>query len=147
MQQQSTNNNLYHPQILERAQDTRRYLRNADAQYVVKAYNALCGDKFELYFSMDDVFADVTFFGYGCVVSRASTAILADMMEGKSRKTIKAVIRSLLEALHGQGKTADIDPALQPFLAARDYPGRTQCAILAWQEIDRWLVSASGADT
>ena len=126
---------LYHPDILALAQNPPRWRKEHVAQYCIKAYNAVCGDKFEIRLDIDEVITDASFFGYGCVVSKASTALLVDLLVGLNADDAGRMIRTYLDQIHNGKTKVNSDSRFVPFMIARKYPGRVQCAVLAWETL------------
>lgn len=137
MDDMNTVPDLYHPDILAYARDPSRWREEHDAQYRIKAYNPVCGDKFEIRIDFDTVITDASFFGYGCVVSKASTAVLTEMLMGMTLEEARPMMEAFINSLQEQSFFPETDPRLQSFLIARKYPGRIQCAVLGWEALLR----------
>lgn len=128
---------LYHPDILALAQNPARWRKEHEAQYIINAYNPVCGDKFEIRLDLnaDGIISDTSFFGYGCVVSKGSTAVLAEILVGQSIEEARRGIERYIEGFNSQ--LAMIDSRLESFRVARKYPGRMQCVLLSWESLLR----------
>lgn len=126
---------LYHPDILSYARNPVRWRKEHDAQYIIKAYNPVCGDKFEIRLDVDLVITDTSFFGYGCVVSKASTALLAEILVGLQIQDARLTMQAYVNKLHEKEIIADTDSRFEPFLIARNFPGRIQCVLLGWEAL------------
>lgn len=131
------NEELYHPDLLALAGDHPRFRTGHEAMYMIKAYNPLCGDKFEIRIDVHTVITDTSFYGFGCVVSKASTAVLTDMLIGKTLTEAYDLIRDYLEAFHSENTA--VDHRLKHFTVARKYPGRIQCATLSWEAVQKGI--------
>ena len=130
---------LYDPLILEYQKKDAQFGKRPDANQHLEAYNPVCGDSFDLYFDVENGrMVDVRFSGYGCAVSRASTVILAEMMEGKSVEELNQIVSAYLHFVES-GKGADVPAKWVPFRKAGQYPGRMKCATLAWHELHGFL--------
>jgi nitrogen fixation NifU-like protein len=127
---------LYHPELLAYARVHPLFRERNDARYVVKAYNPYCGDKFEVHFDLTDgVVTNATFFGYGCIISKASTGLLTEVL---ANKTIRQAVHEIRTYLNSMKNTADQvadDPPYRHLMVARKYPGRVRCATLAWEAL------------
>ena len=57
-----------------------------DPTYIERGHNPNCGDDLtlEVRLSEDKIVEDASFLGNGCAISTASTAMLIDMIKGKS---------------------------------------------------------------
>lgn len=133
---------LYHGVILAHNQAPLFFEKRPDAQYAVEANNPLCGDKFTLYLDIENGrIARATFHGYGCAVSKASASVLMKKIQGRSLETVQTTVAAFLAALQGEQAPpeATVDEEFLAFLPARDFPGRLQCAVLAWQAMREWM--------
>ena len=75
---------LYKTIILEHNKEPFFFEKNEKATYGLKAYNQICGDRFELYFDVKNgLISDLTFHGFGCAISKASTSVLVKNLRGK----------------------------------------------------------------
>ena len=76
---------LYKEVILEHNDQPFFFEKNENATHVLKAYNPLCGDRFELFFEIkDNQIESLTFHGFGCAISKASTSVLVKKLKGKT---------------------------------------------------------------
>lgn len=130
---------LYRGIILEHNKAPHFFEKRPEARYVVEAFNPLCGDKFRLYLDIEhDVIARATFHGYGCAVSKASASVLMTKIQGLALADLPELLQRFLEAV-AQGEPQSPAPALDPdtaaFAVARNFPGREQCATLAWDAL------------
>lgn len=131
---------LYKTHILEKAKDQTHVGELANATHVVEAYNPLCGDQFKLYLKVEEGFVKkLKFSGYGCSISKASTAVLADKLQGSSIDDFNAIWAEFSELVNEDSnqKPEDIskDEYLLAFAAAREFPERKTCATLGWQAL------------
>jgi nitrogen fixation NifU-like protein len=108
------------------------------ASFMLKAYNPICGDRFELYLSArEHKFSEICFHGFGCAISKASTSVLAKTMEGKSFQDALTVCNVFLDFI---GRKPEVDPKFLPdefraFSGVHDFPERYDCATLSWREM------------
>jgi len=126
---------LYHPDILAAARNPARWRMEHDAQYIIKAYNPVCGDKFEIRLDVDGVITDTSFFGYGCVVSKASTALLTEMLLSMHLEEAREMLVQYVTMMTDEKYELQSDSSFLPFMNARTYPGRIQCALLGWESL------------
>ncbi len=132
---------LYQSVILEHNNRPVRYEKNEGSTFALDAYNPLCGDRFQLYFGLEEgKIKGLSFHGYGCAISKASTSILVKHLEGQPiQKALElcrafgAVVRPEAPAVEG----AEED--FEAFAAAREFPQRLKCATLSWEEMERFL--------
>lgn len=137
----SENIDLYDPVILQYNKKDEKYHKRQDAQYIVEAINPMCGDSFHIYFDLkDDVIENVSFSGYGCAVSKASTSILVEVMEKQNIAVLQDEIRDFLQFVGKSIELKSTNPLLKAFEKVRAYPGRAQCVILSWKAIEQKFV-------
>ncbi|MEO0471615.1 MAG: Fe-S cluster assembly sulfur transfer protein SufU [Bacteroidota bacterium] len=132
---------LYQRVILVHSREPVRFEKQMDAPHHLKAYNPVCGDKFELFFSVEDgCLHNVSFHGYGCAISKASTSVLVKHLEGKPVAEAKQLCQQFLTLVQPEGEDGPLtDADFVAFTAARDFPGRLTCATLAWEELADWF--------
>lgn len=112
----------------------------------MKAYNPICGDKFDLYVKTDETaIIDIHFHGIGCAISKASTSMLAKVLEGKTLTDAHRLCDSFLKFINNEAGTVDpgLNDELRIFAAIHEFPERRECASLAWTEMRKFLESKS----
>jgi nitrogen fixation protein NifU and related proteins len=126
---------LYQDFILKKSQDDAFFEKRSMAQHTLEAYNPMCGDKFKLYLDIEDnVIKNATFHGYGCAISKASTAVLIEKIKGKALENALFVMKSYFEVLNTEGALPEnMDKDLTPFEVMKQFPERMTCATLSWQ--------------
>jgi nitrogen fixation NifU-like protein len=129
--------NLYKTQILTYAKDSTYEGELPYATNTLEAYNPMCGDKYTIYLLIKEgAVIDAKFKGYGCAISKASTAILVEKIIGKELSKIESLVAVFLDVINEQSKhkpeTLTSDEALLAFAATREFPERKKCASLSW---------------
>ena len=132
---------LYQTHILVKSKDNTLVGQLADATHSLEAYNPMCGDKYTLHLKLsEERIEKASFEGFGCAISKASTATLTEMIIGKSLVQIKPIVDDFLELINGESKkdpeSITNDDQLLAFAAARAFPERRTCASLSWEELD-----------
>ncbi|MEO1261320.1 MAG: Fe-S cluster assembly sulfur transfer protein SufU [Bacteroidota bacterium] len=137
---------LYKSVILKHDKTPFHYEKKEQATHVIKAYNELCGDRFDIYFEIeDDTIKDIFFHGYGCAISKASTSVLIKKIIDRPIAEAKKTIELFLENITGEKDFSEItDDELTAFSAAKNFPGRKKCATLAWEEMQRFMSYGNG---
>lgn len=135
---------LYQSHILTKSKDESHVGKLADATHILEAYNPMCGDKYSVYLKMDaDRIIDARFEGYGCAISKASTAVLTEKVIGQNIEELKPIIESFLELIDADSnqapETLSSEDQLLAFAAAREFPERRSCASLSWEELREML--------
>lgn len=130
---------LYHPLILQHSDFPVRYEKMADPDRVIEAYNQFCGDQFFLYLKFDgEVIADASFWGYGCALSKASASLLVSLLPEMDKTTFAKLhlpFQALVSPEENLPKITSLPEPLFVFQAARDFPARKKCVLLAWDEL------------
>ena len=135
---------LYQTHILAKAKEEKLVGQLRQFTHVLEAYNPMCGDKYSIQMKIvGGIVEDARFEGYGCAISKASTAVLIESIIGRSTTEIKAMLSDFLELIE---KESDRDPEeitnddqLLAFAAARAFPERKKCASLAWEEMNELI--------
>ena len=133
---------LYKTHILTKSKEDTHFHKLEGATHVIEAYNPMCGDKYTLYLKVaSDKVEQASFEGFGCAISRASTAVLVEKVMGKSFDEIDELVNVFLEIINENSEkevgSLSSDESLQAFAGARQYPERLQCAGLSWQELEK----------
>lgn len=93
---------LYHENILDHAQEPRRFGRLSTPSHVGQAKNVSCGDSLSVDLQVDEhgVIQDIAWEGDGCAISLAAASLLAERAQGKQLSELQGVsFAELLEAL------------------------------------------------
>ncbi|MFH0753062.1 MAG: SUF system NifU family Fe-S cluster assembly protein [Candidatus Omnitrophota bacterium] len=128
---------LYQQVILEHNKHPRNFTRLEPCTHEAEGYNPLCGDHLNVYLrvSPDGVVNEMSFYGDGCAISKASASMMTQALKGKTIAEAKELfdefrkllLNEITPASHGHhlGKLA-------VFSGIWKYPSRVKCAILAW---------------
>lgn len=132
---------LYKKIILQHNAAPYHFEKKEGTQYRVDAYNPLCGDRFQLFFDIENgVIDNIYFFGYGCAISKASTSVLVEALEKKTLKNATTLCEEFLNVIHNKETDSTIEKEeFEAFSAAKDFPGREKCATLSWDEFKLFL--------
>ena len=112
-----------------------------DPTYIERGHNPNCGDDLtlEVRLSEDKIVEDASFLGNGCAISTASTAMLIDMIKGKSLENAKEKVELYFKMMKQDEKlTPDEtkklgDAVLMVYVAKM--PARVKCATLSWHSM------------
>jgi len=133
---------LYQQLIMQHNREPVGYEKRPAASIVIEAYNPLCGDQFKLYLEVEKGrVIDVHFHGYGCAISKASTSVLVEKIKGMTLEQVGELTERFyrIVGLEEGAVPEDEDEALTAFATARQFPARRQCAVLAWEALQRYL--------
>jgi len=132
---------LYKSVILKHNSEPFFFEKKENSTHVLKAYNPICGDRFELFFEVKNgVIEDLSFHGFGCAISKASTSVLVKNLVGKDFVKALLCCREFLSVTDIEGASSvNGNEEFEAFAGAKDFPGRLKCATLAWDEMLRFL--------
>ena len=105
------------------------------------AYNALCGDDISIYAAINDVgvIEEIKWDTEtdACVISRASSSMLAESLNGKTIEFAKKLITDFKSLIRGKyAGSADALGDLSAFGALSHNPRRVKCAAMAWAALE-----------
>lgn len=132
---------LYSEEVLKRNREPYHFEVFETAKLSLQAYNPLCGDKYNLYIDEhEDFIESAHFHGFGCALSKASTSLLIEMMEGKNKADVVNLCQQFLEAVN-EGKPDILDnPEQQVFAEMKNFDGRLDCVTLSWKALHDKLI-------
>lgn len=133
---------LYKTVILQQNNQPFHYEKKEEFSHQLDAYNPLCGDRFNVYLNLKEgVIADVYFHGYGCAISKASTSVLAKHLEGQTIEEALLLCKEFQQVVSPDIESITTKKEeFKAFAAAKDFPGRLQCATLSWEAVSNFLL-------
>ena len=109
------------------------------ADFKAHGINPVCGDEIELTMqAKGGKIAAVRFSGHGCVISQASSAMMAEALEGKSvdrAKDLVAAFKAMMLLKAPLESLPEELDALKSLEGVRKFPMRVKCATLAWNTL------------
>jgi len=125
---------LYQDVILEHNKEPINYYRMKRATHYSKGYNPFCGDYIEIFCNIEsNVIKEISFFGEGCAISKASASIMMSLIEKKNIKEALEIFsifhKFLVNKKRNVGK---YERNLAIFKGVKKFPLRIKCATLAW---------------
>ena len=136
---------LYRELILDHAKSPRHFGKLEDATHRAEGINPLCGDKLQMYFSVDENnnISDARFEGSGCAISVASASLLTETVIGLDTERALEFFAAMVSRLSGradeaQGEKIDLGK-LRALEGVKEYPSRVKCATLAWHALNSAL--------
>ena len=140
---------LYRELILDHAKSPRHFGKLEDATHMAQGINPLCGDKLQMYFSVDEhnKISDARFEGSGCAISVASASLLTETVIGLDTNRALEFFAAMVGRLSGKAdETQDAEVAeeidlgkLRALEGVKEYPSRVKCATLAWHALNSAL--------
>jgi nitrogen fixation protein NifU and related proteins len=145
---------LYQDLILDHGKHPRNFHALPNANHEALGHNPLCGDKINLYISVDDkdVIQDIGFQGSGCAISVASASMMTEMLKGKTTEETAKLFDYLHKSCTGKpadeaGLDEDATDRIKALSGVRDYPIRVKCATLAWHTLQAALKNEKKVST
>ena len=131
---------IYQQTILEYS--NRRELKKEieEPTYIERGDNPNCGDDLTLEVKLNgDVIEDAAFLGSGCAISSASTAMLIDLIKGKTMVEAEEKVNLFFKMMKQEEKLTSEeskklgDAVLMEYVA--NMPARVKCATLSWHSL------------
>lgn len=138
---------LYQQVILDHNKSPRNFGKLKRANHTSEGYNPLCGDRVNLYVELEgEVIKDISFYGHGCAISKASASVMTTLVKGKSIAEAGELFKKFQQLITSD-PTAEIDleefDKLAIFAGVREFPMRVKCAGLAWHTLKSALEDGS----
>ncbi|MBI4345267.1 MAG: SUF system NifU family Fe-S cluster assembly protein [Elusimicrobia bacterium] len=96
----------------------------------------ICGDEVEITAERSgDRLKTIRYDGHGCVISQASTAMMAEAVEGKTVREALKLIEGFADFMVRRGPPEAMPAELEETKAlegVRRFPARVKCAMLSW---------------
>ncbi len=127
---------VYQLTILEYAnrKDLKREI--LDATDIERGHNPSCGDDITILVKVENnIVKDISYIGLGCAISQASTAMLIELIQGKSVSESKEIIDIFFKMIKDTSITEEEkdrlnDASILEF--TKDMPARIKCSTLSW---------------
>lgn len=135
---------LYNQVITEKSRSNEHRHAVEDCTCSLEGVNPSCGDDITLQLRVKDgVIEDVGFMGAGCAISQASTALMIDILKGRTVEEAKELIGLFFGMIKGEiGEDDERLDALEDAAALKGIahtPARVKCAVLAWHTMEEAL--------
>lgn len=135
-------NKLYPDIVKSHTNSPYHFEKKEQADAIIKAYNPICGDRFEVYIEQDGGhLGPLHFQGFGCSVSKASTSVMVKSLEGKSVPEALRLCTNFLDYIAKKPAADNLPEEYYAFSGVHDFPERLDCAALAWREMKKFLES------
>lgn len=132
-------NKLYQQTILEYSnrKDLKKEIDNpTDIQ---RGHNPSCGDDLTLVVKIKDkLIEDASFIGSGCAISSASSAMLVELIKGKSLDETKKLLDVFFKMMYGEELSSLEEEMLEEaklLEITKDMPARIKCSTLSWHSL------------
>ena len=110
----------------------------------VRAYNPVCGDRFDFYIKHEDKrIVEIHFHGFGCAISKASASMLSQWLTGLDDAKAITLCMQFLDFLESNSDKPQVTlpEELHAFGPVHNFPERHDCVSQAWKELLIYLES------
>lgn len=134
---------LYHDVLVDYYKDATRQGRLDPHDVHAHGVNPVCGDEVELTIRLNEGKVDaVRYGGQGCVISRASAAMMTEALEGGTLAEARAMALAFRAFMLENAAPETLPEKLSEAAAlagVRKFPLRVKCALLGWNTLLRGL--------
>ena len=132
---------LYRDVIIDHNRQPRNFGRLNPADAHAEGFNPLCGDRLELYVTLEgERLKDLKFEGKGCAISVASASLMTETLKGKTRAEAQRYFDEVHALLTQRGHVPTLDLGkLAALSGVREFPVRVKCASLCWHTLNAAL--------
>ena len=134
---------LYTDLILEYNKDRTNKRKIADPTVHEHGHNPSCGDDIDIEVKIENgVIKDLAYTGSGCAISQASTAMMAELLQGRTVEEALRLCRLFLDMIRGKITDESKLEELEAAITLKDIsqmPVRVKCATLGWHTLEMAL--------
>lgn len=134
---------LYTDLILEYNKDRTNKRKMADPTVHEHGHNPSCGDDIDIEVKIENgVIKDLAYTGSGCAISQASTAMMAELLQGRTVEEALHLCRLFLDMIRGKITDESQLEELEAAITLKDIsqmPVRVKCATLGWHTLEMAL--------
>jgi len=136
---------LYRDVIIDHNRQPRNFGRLNPADAHAEGFNPLCGDRLELYVTLEgERLKDLKFEGKGCAISVASASLMTETLKGRTRAEAQRYFDEVHALLTKAGHVPTLDLGkLAALSGVREFPVRVKCASLCWHTLNAALARQS----
>lgn len=134
---------LYTDLILEYNKDKTNKRKIENPTVHEHGHNPSCGDDIDIEVKIEDgVIKDLAYTGTGCAISQASTAMMAELLQGRTVEEGIRLCRLFLDMIRGKVTDDESLEELEAAITLKDIskmPVRVKCATLGWHTLEMAL--------
>lgn len=134
---------LYTDLILEYNKDKTNKRKINEPTVHEHGHNPSCGDDIDIEAKVENgVITDLAYTGTGCAISQASTAMMAELLQGKTVEEGLRLCRLFLDMIRGKVTDNAQLEELEAAITLKDIsqmPVRVKCATLGWHTLEMAL--------
>lgn len=134
---------LYTDLILEYNKDKTNKRKISDPTVHEHGHNPSCGDDIDIEAKIENgIIKDLAYTGTGCTISQASTAMMAELLQGRTVEEGLRLCRLFLDMIRGKVTDDSQLEELEAAITLKDIskmPVRVKCATLGWHTLEMAL--------
>ena len=134
---------LYTDLILEYNKDKTNKRKISSPTVHEHGHNPSCGDDIDIEAKVENgVITDLAYTGTGCAISQASTAMMAELLQGRTVEEGLRLCRLFLDKIRGKVTDDSQLEELEAAITLKDIsqmPVRVKCATLGWHTLEMAL--------
>lgn len=134
---------LYTDLILEYNKDKTNKRKISSPTVNEHGHNPSCGDDIDIEAKVENgVITDLAYTGTGCAISQASTAMMAELLQGRTVEEGLRLCRLFLDMIRGKVTDDSQLEELEAAITLKDIsqmPVRVKCATLGWHTLEMAL--------
>ena len=134
---------LYTDLILEYNKDKTNKRKISSPTVHEHGHNPSCGDDIDIEAKVKNgVITDLAYTGTGCAISQASTAMMAELLQGRTVEEGLRLCRLFLDMIRGKVTDDSQLEELEAAITLKDIsqmPVRVKCATLGWHTLEMAL--------
>lgn len=134
---------LYTDLILEYNKDKTNKRKISSPTVHEHGHNPSCGDDIDIEAKVENgVITDLAYTGTGCAISQASTAMMAELLQGRTVEEGLRLCRLFLDMIRGKVTNDSQLEELEAAITLKDIsqmPVRVKCATLGWHTLEMAL--------
>lgn len=134
---------LYTDLILEYNRDKTNKRKIESPTAHEHGHNPSCGDDIDIEAKVENgIITDLAYTGSGCAISQASTAMMAELLQGRTVEEGLRLCRLFLDMIRGKVTDDSKLEELEAAITLKDIsqmPVRVKCATLGWHTLEMAL--------
>ena len=134
---------LYTDLILEYNKDKTNKRKISSPTVHEHGHNPSCGDAIDIEAKVENgIITDLAYTGTGCAISQASTAMMAELLQGRTVEEGLRLCRLFLDMIRGKVTDDSQLEELEAAITLKDIsqmPVRVKCATLGWHTLEMAL--------
>ena len=132
---------LYQKTMIQHGNNPLNFGKPQEYEHTEEGFNALCGDKINIYFSnIDNKEVNFSFVSVGCIICKASGSLMTKELNKNNLENIEASIDHAMIGINkGNLKDDFFSNELMTLNQIKNFPSRLKCALLPWETAMRLL--------